>query len=77
MTGKLMKKHVAVKLADKTTIQGTVYEETALGVWIVVASNSEIRNQPGVPNTIQHPIFFVPFSQMLWLMTSGPNPMER
>ena len=61
-------KYVAVKLSDGKILNAHVYAEETEGVWLTMGKDAAL---PGLPDNIQQPIIFVPFSQMIWLVTSA------
>ena len=67
MSNKFTNKHVSVKLSDNTTLQGVVVDADSIGIWLQIAANTK---PPGVPTNTQAPVMFIPFSQMVWLVTS-------
>jgi hypothetical protein len=69
MAIKITGKQVIIRQPNGAVIEGHAQDENEVGVWVLVASNSALRES--IPKTIQTPVIFFPFCQMLWLVTSS------
>jgi hypothetical protein len=73
MLFEVRRKQVTIKLSDHKLLNAVVRGEETQGLWLT----------PGVDTTglefpadVQEPIIFVPFSQMVWMVTSAVRPPD-
>jgi hypothetical protein len=74
MLFEVRRRHVTIKLSDHTVLNAAVRGEETQGLWLTPAedtANSEF------PSGVQEPIIFVPFTQMVWLVTSSARQTEN
>ena len=64
----MRRRHVTIKLSDHSLLTAEVRGEEVQGLWLAIAEDASL---PGFPADVQEPIVFVPFSQMIWLLTSS------
>lgn len=69
----MRRRHVTIKLSDQSLLNAEVRGEEAEGLWLTHAEDSTL---PGFPSGVQDPIIFVPFSQMIWMVTSSARQTE-
>lgn len=69
----MRRKHVTIKLSDQSVLNAEVRGEEAEGLWLNVAEGAFL---PGFPTGVREPIVFVPFSQMIWVVTSSARQSE-
>lgn len=62
------RRHVTIKLSDHSLLNAEVRGEEAQGLWLTHADDASL---PEFPADVQEPIIFVPFSQMIWMVTSS------
>lgn len=68
MLFEVRRKHVTIKLSDHKLLNAVVRGEETQGLWL---TPGEDTSMPDFPAGVQEPIIFVPFSQMVWLVTSA------
>jgi hypothetical protein len=73
MLFEVRRRHVTIKLSDHKLLNATVRGEETLGLWLTPAEDTAI---PEFPAGVQEPTIFVPFSQMVWLVTSSARQAE-
>ncbi|HZT71473.1 MAG TPA: hypothetical protein VFC10_17230 [Terriglobia bacterium] len=69
----IRRRHVTIKLSDQSLLKAEVRAEEAQGLWL---TTTEDKALPGFPSDVQEPIIFVPFTQMVWMITSSARPPE-
>ena len=69
----IRRRHVTIKLSDQSLLKAEVRAEEAQGLWL---TTTEDKGLPGFPSDVQEPIIFVPFTQMVWMITSSARPPE-
>ncbi|HUX10653.1 MAG TPA: hypothetical protein VMW51_08410 [Terriglobia bacterium] len=62
------RRRVTIKLSDHSLLTADVRGEEAQGLWLTAAGGASL---PEFPTDVQEPIIFVPFSQMVWMVTSS------
>ncbi|TAM81468.1 MAG: hypothetical protein EPN47_11975 [Acidobacteria bacterium] len=73
MLFEVRRKHVTIKLSDHNLLNAIVRGEETQGLWLTPGEDTSI---PEFPGGVQEPIIFVPFNQMVWLVTSSARPPE-
>ena len=68
MLFEVRRKHVTIKLSDHKLLSAVVLGEETQGLWLTPGEDTSITEFPA---GVQEPIIFVPFSQMVWLVTSA------
>ena len=68
MLFEVRRKHVTIKLSDHTLLNASVRGEETQGLWLTPAADTAM---PEFPSGVQDPIIFVPFSQIVWMVTSA------
>ncbi len=68
MLFEVRRKHVTIKLSDHKLLSAVVRGEETQGLWLTPGEDTSV---PEFPAGVQEPIIFVPFSQMVWLVTSA------
>jgi hypothetical protein len=71
MLFEVRRRHVTIKLSDHSVLNAEVRGEEAQGLWL-----TSPENVPGFPTGVEEPIIFVPFSQMVWMVTSSARRPE-
>ena len=69
----MRRRHVTIKLSDQSLLKAEVRGEEAQGLWL---TRTEDTSLPGFPTGVQEPIIFVPFTQMIWMVTSSARQPE-
>ncbi|MEJ2008223.1 MAG: hypothetical protein P8Z30_08730 [Acidobacteriota bacterium] len=69
----MRRRHVTIKLSDQSLLNAEVRGEETLGLWLNISEDASL---PGFPTGVQDPIVFVPFTQMIWLVTSSARQTE-
>ncbi len=62
------RRHVTIKLSDHSLLTADVRGEEAQGLWLTAGAGASL---PEFPTGVQEAIIFVPFSQMVWMVTSS------
>lgn len=68
MLFEVRRKHVTIKLSDHKLLNAVVRGEETQGLWLTPGEDTSV---PEFPAGVQEPIIFVPFNQMVWLVTSA------
>lgn len=67
------RRFVTIKLSDHSLLTAEVRGEEEMGLWLNV---TEIASLPEFPADVREPIVFVPFNQMVWMVTSAARQAE-
>ncbi|HXH48308.1 MAG TPA: hypothetical protein VNM47_02960 [Terriglobia bacterium] len=73
MLFEVRRRHVTIKLSDHSLLNATVRGEETQGLWLTPAEDTSL---PDFPAGVQEPIIFVPFTQIVWLVTSSARQAE-
>lgn len=73
MLFEVRRRHVTIKLSDHTVLNAAVRGEETQGLWLTPAEDT---SNPEFPAGVQDPIIFVPFTQMVWMVTSSARQTE-
>lgn len=68
------RKFVTIKLSDQSMLTAEVRGEEAMGLWLNV---TEVASLPEFPADVREPIVFVPFTQMIWMVTSAARQIDN
>jgi hypothetical protein len=74
MLFEVRRRHVTIKLSDHKLLNATVRGEETQGLWLTPAEDTMV---PEFPAGVQEPIIFVPFTQIVWLVTSSARQAEN
>jgi len=67
------RRHVTIKLSDHSLLNADVRGEETHGLWLTAEGGASL---PEFPAGVQEPIIFVPFSHMVWMVTSSARLAE-
>ncbi len=73
MLFEVRRRHVTIKLGDHSLLNAEVRGEEALGLWLTKTDETSLAE---FPVGVKEPIVFVPFSQMVWMVTSSARQAE-
>ena len=73
MLFEVRRRHVTMKLSDHSLLNASVRGEETQGLWLTPAEDTSL---PEFPASVQGPIIFVPFSQIVWMVTSSARQTE-
>lgn len=73
MLFEVRRRHVTIRLGDHTLLNADVRGEENQGLWLTPAEDTSL---PEFPAGVQDPIIFVPFSQIVWMVTSSARQTE-
>ena len=73
MLFEVRRRHVTIKLSDHHLLNAEVRGEETQGLWL---TKTEDTSLPEFPTGVEEPIIFVPFSQMIWMVTSSARRPE-
>ena len=68
MLFEVRRRHVTIKLSDHSLLNAAVRGEETQGLWLTPGEDTSLE---GFPEGEQDPIIFVPFSQIVWMVTSS------
>jgi hypothetical protein len=74
MLYEVRRRHVTIKLSDDSLLKADVRGEETQGLWLNPAEDTALK---GFPEGVQDPIIFVPFSQIVWMVTSSARQTEN
>jgi hypothetical protein len=73
MLFEVRRRHVTIKLSDHTLLNAEVRGEETQGLWLTKTDETSLAE---FPMGVQEPIVFVPFSQIVWMVTSSARQPE-
>ncbi len=73
MLFEVRRRHVTIKLSDLSLLNAEVRGEEDQGLWLTKTADTSL---PEFPADVQEPIIFVPFSQIVWMVTSSARQAE-
>ncbi|HKT13387.1 MAG TPA: hypothetical protein VJW77_16330 [Terriglobia bacterium] len=74
MLFEVRRRHVTIKLSDHNLLNASVRGEETQGLWLTPAADTSLAE---LPAGVQDPIIFVPFSQIVWMVTSSARQAEN
>jgi hypothetical protein len=73
MLFEVRRRHVTIKLSDHSLLNAEVRGEETQGLWLTKTEDTSLAEFPA---DVQEPIIFVPFAQMVWMVTSSARRPE-
>jgi hypothetical protein len=73
MLFEVRRRQVTIKLSDHSLLNAQVRGEETQGLWLTKTDETSLAE---FPMGVQEPIIFVPFSQIVWMVTSSARQPE-